>query len=788
MSKKTLDQTRWIWIYLPKKNQPNQYVEFRRTFTLAALPKRAGLRISVDTNFAAWINGQFVGCGQFTDFPDRRTFSQIDLARMLRAGQNVLAILVHYCGEDHFSYLSGDAELWYELEVDGSVVARSDNETLCRNSPCYLQEHTARFDLQMGFTFHYNASGEDPWRQGDYRGGVWQKVAATDEQALPQLRPLKMLELRPCVDGVIIAQGLLKRTVAHGRTVAELMQQDYLSARHSWDLFEGLAPNSAPAKAPVTLSEVRLDGADGMYVLFDLGREECGFPVLDIDSAGGTVIDLAVGEHLDDLRVRASIGGRNFASRYVARPGRQTLVHYLHRYAGRYIQFHITKLQGTLELHRVGLIPAEYPVEFTGEFDGSDALANRIWQTSRRTLHLCMHEHYEDCPWREQALYANDSRSQMLCGYYAFGGYDFPRVSLELLARSASPDGYLELCAPMKFAITIPSFTMTWLLAMNDYLMYSGDTAFIMQTFPLIRQMLGCYRDAQKDYLLPCPTGKRYWQFYDWAPGLDGTDNDHCRNSGVVDVPRFDAPLNLFYLLALQATANMAKFTDEKNFADHCIEHAERLKQAAHRAFWDARENAYQTCVGSRVPSHFAELTQSLAILAGVGDKATHRTLRTRLMTENNGLVPTTLSQSLYKFEALMGDPACEQFVFDTIHRDWSKMLFFGATSFWETQNGAWDFHHAGSLCHGWSGIPVYIYGAYGLGLKPLEPGFTRLALKPLSHLAALRGTVPTACGDIRIMLERANGAYRADLQLPKSVDVVVDHSRVAECTVSNGQ
>ena len=31
-----------------------------------------------------------------------------------------------------------------------------------------------------------------------------------------------------------------------------------------------------------------------------------------------------------------------------------------------------------------------------------------IWRTSARTLRLCMYEHYEDCPWREQAMYAND--------------------------------------------------------------------------------------------------------------------------------------------------------------------------------------------------------------------------------------------------------------------------------------------------------------------------------------------------------------------------------------------
>ena len=46
-------------------------------------------------------------------------------------------------------------------------------------------------------------------------------------------------------------------------------------------------------------------------------------------------------------------------------------------------------------------------------------------------------------------------------------------------------------------------------------------------------------------------------------------------------------------------------------------------------------------------------------------------------------------------------------------------MLFSGATSFWETAAGADDFGKAGSLCHGWSAIPIYFYYRYLLGIIP---------------------------------------------------------------------
>jgi hypothetical protein len=40
-------------------------------------------------------------------------------------------------------------------------------------------------------------------------------------------------------------------------------------------------------------------------------------------------------------------------------------------------------------------------------------------------------------------------------------------------------------------------------------------------------------------------------------------------------------------------------------------------------------------------------------------------------------------------------------------------MLKNGATSFWETINGEKDFGNAGSLCHGWSALPIIYYSLF---------------------------------------------------------------------------
>jgi len=167
--------------------------------------------------------------------------------------------------------------------------------------------------------------------------------------------------------------------------------------------------------------------------------------------------------------------------------------------------------------------------------------------------------------------------------------------------------------------------------------------------------------------------------------------------------------------------------------------------------FWDDQEQVYNTYAGDGTAPHHAELTQGLALCSGVVPLEHAAIVRARLAEQNNSLVRTTLSHTLYKYEALLQEP--EKYagtVFEDIAADWGHMLYNGATSFWETIQGADDFNKAGSLCHGWSAIPVYFYHAYILGIKPLEPGFRKYARNPVPNVVdKAKGTVPTPNGVI---------------------------------------
>ena len=125
-----------------------------------------------------------------------------------------------------------------------------------------------------------------------------------------------------------------------------------------------------------------------------------------------------------------------------------------------------------------------------------------------------------------------------------------------------------------------------------------------------------------------------------------------------------------------------------------------------------------------------SQLAMSLAILLGVFEADQVAAARERLLTDAS-LTEVTLSTTFFRYRALLGGG--ERYmgaVLGDIERQWGAMLAAGCTTFWETIKGEADFEQAGSLCHAWSAVPVYVYlgmcwvcGLWGWDLSGLRCG-----------------------------------------------------------------
>ena len=445
-----------------------------------------------------------------------------------------------------------------------------------------------------------------------------------------------------------------------------------------------------------SLPGICIGGNDRTHFLLDLGQEEVGFLELALESSHHQRILIAYGEHLVDGSVPMRIGDRDFSVEYIAKPGKNQYLNPFRRLGCRYLEIFC---QQPITLHRMGIRPTMYPVNVLPFRAGNDR-RQQIYDTAVRTLRLCMHEHYEDCPWREQALYGMDSRNQMLFGYHAFGETQFPRASLWLFAQDNRPDGLLTICAPSNYDLVIPSFCLHWYQAVLEYTEYSRDLTLAREIWPKLCSVLDAFcrfLDSETG-LLTCLPGNCYWNFYEWT---DRKLSDHNR-----DMEGTDLLLNCLFLRALQAMNRLAELTG----LSFGLSHLEEPLKHRIRSTFRRSDGLYAT---DPEHTHLSELGCALAVLTGTATQQDARAI-CRLLTDHDqgDAVPVSLSMTPFVYDALLQTDRekYSDYVLDDIDARCGYMLDQGATTFWETLNGWQDFGNAGSLCHGWSAMAVYYY------------------------------------------------------------------------------
>jgi hypothetical protein len=447
-------------------------------------------------------------------------------------------------------------------------------------------------------------------------------------------------------------------------------------------------------------SVTRLD--DRTY-LIDLGEEVVGFASLELSSPRVQGLRVAYGESLEaDGRVRAVIGSRNFFFDYVARKGENVFCDRMLRLSCRYLE---VSAEAPIDIRYVGIIPQVCEVE-ERECSIQSPRDRAIYDICVNTLRLCMMEHYVDTPWREQCLYAFDSRNQMLCGYYAFadGNRDYARANLKLIGEDRRADGLLSICYPCGTELAIPSFSLYYILAMREYAEYTGDGTLAAEYAYKIEEILDEFLAHTEDGLVCTFAGAQMWNFYDWSTYLSGS-------LGRAEGQHADLVINCLLVMALNAYRRICE-TIGRDFRYGSL--AEEMCRRIVDTFAD----------GSGMLSHrsgsgeYTALGNALAILCGAVTGEAAKKICECIV--RGDATPSSLSMNIWKYEALLmtDRDAYEAYVLDEIRAVYGKMLDAGSTTVWETALGSADFGNAGSLCHGWSAVPIYVFHRLGIAKR----------------------------------------------------------------------
>lgn len=747
---------RWIWGEGPASEQ-NLYYYFRKEFDLEAAPGTASLRITADTRYKLYVNGTFVAGGPVLSQPYFQYYDTHEVARLLRAGRNCLAVLVYHIG--HFQDARGG--LLVEVDADDEPVAQSDDSWRALRAHAWWQDtHYFSMNRVTPYQEVFDSRAEPVgWREPGFSDSQWPQatvIGGRGGPAPPAAGPWSKLVPRDIPD--LEETTLLPAAVTY---VEECLAVDH--RQRPLNLSLGLstvgkeiqysvleAPeNLLDADAGVTtvrcstnhLDHV-FDGVHDPCIVLDFGRIITAFAEIDIEGPAGSSVDIGYAERLTDDRFVNSIEGQ-FATRFMLRSGRQTFRTF--SWVGfRYVKLRIRGCYEEAKIHGFRAVNSTFPFEERGSFESGDAALNRIWEISRSTIRLCSNEFLTDTPWREQGQWLGDVSAVTLGGIYAcFGDTVLPAKFLRQSAANQMPTGFItNMTNSVSFAwqSIIPDYSLWWVQALWEHYLYTGEEKWVHQYYPTVLKLVYALADYVDEHGLV--NNMPYWVFIDWA---DVDRRGEC------------AAFNAIFYATLEAVGKMAAMKQDE-YAGRLVEELRSgLKESFAKRLFDSNRGCFADGnIDGQLSPKVSEHANLLAIQYGLCDDKTAQSIVDSSYVRRD--ISYTRAEPFFTWQVLKALDRIGRFdlALAIVRERWGWMVERGASSCSEEwgKHGSWRSGQYGTFMrtesHAWSACPAEFLTKTLIGLEILEPGCTRIRLSPKPGApASFRVTYPTPRGPI---------------------------------------
>jgi hypothetical protein len=391
------------------------------------------------------------------------------------------------------------------------------------------------------------------------------------------------------------------------------------------------------------------------------------------------------------------------------------------------------------------LVETRYPFENESTFESSDAELDKIIGPAYRTLQMCSHETYMDCPYYEQLQYVGDTRIQVLVTYLTSQDDRLPIQALRAFDRSRRKRGITMSRYPSRVRQIIPPFSLWWVTMIKDYALYRGDLSLLKELAPGMRNVCDYFASfIDEDGLLQPTPG---WNFIDWVRDW----RDGVPPTGQV-LPT--APVTLQFILALQAAAFVEDAIGETELAARWNRLEERLTATLRQRFWVEHRGIFADDLAHE---NFSQHSQVLSICAGLED------VEDFSLVQGEDFQLTTFYFTHYLFEAAYrkGDYR----LFRTRIDDWTKMLADGLKTTIEMPEPT------RSDCHAWGAHPIYHYFNSVLGIRSGGLGFEKVIIQPMpGDLEKARGSFPTPHGELSVAFTQSANTITFDIELPNAL------------------
>ncbi len=440
----------------------------------------------------------------------------------------------------------------------------------------------------------------------------------------------------------------------------------------------------------------------------------------------------------------------------------------------RYIQLEIITKDQELDIYDFSYEETGYPLDVQSQVETSDASMEAIWDISERSLKLCMHETYEDCPFYEQLQYAMDSRSQILYTYATAADDRLARQCMDDFRRAGKHDGMINCSYPNYESNVIPGFSIYYIGMVYDHMMYFGDKPLVMKHLPTILGILNFFRSRLDQRGMVEKLGgplfrSKYWSFIDWT--------DQWRETAGVPLATHEGPLtmeSLLYVMGLQYSAKLLDFIGYDQMSRQFLSEAKMLQEAIN-THARGKDGMLQDGPGfegySQHTQVFGVLTETINLEEGA---------RYIKETLNNPdlYAQCSVAMMFYLFRAL---EKCQ--MYEETHDLWDIWRDMVAKNLTTCEE---DSVMSRSDCHAWGALALYELPSVVLGVRPVKPGCEEISINPVPGvLDWAQGQVMTPKGLVKVSWKRSTTGLNIQAQVPKSMKIDAGGHKHLEIHVS---
>ncbi len=735
-----ISKQRWPAQWISPKESSGQYgvYHFRKNFSITKKPNRFVIHLTGDNRYRLFVNGNYVTEGPQNNDARHWGFESLDIALLLKDGENTLAVqLVNYADVAPVYIMGKRAALIVQGDDSVSSVVNSN-----QSWKYILNKSVSPLVFKPGdpnLLYHYYAAG--PLEKVDAFSYPWGwESPGYDDKNWSSPNPTET--------------GAPRGVVGYGDATWELVPR-------SIPLMERTYQNNGPIRRSeglVTRSltfPITIPAQTTCSLLIDQQQLTTAFPELITSQGKGSQIKVTYAETLfDDNKKkghRDSIQGKSIHGVYdIFLPdgaGKRTFTTISYR-TFRYVQLDITTGAEPLTLDKLGSWFTGYPFEKKASFSSSDPSLSKVFDIGWRTARLCAYETYMDCPYWERLQYVGDTRIQALVSYYVSGDDRLARNALEQFYASLTYDGLTYSRYPSELPQFIPNYSLVWVTMVHDYFMYRNDPEFVKSFLPGIKSVLEHF----EQYVTPDNMMKEqpYWDFF-----------DHTFPTHKIVEESFFKRLttnSLFYAYTLSLASEMLNYYKEPQLAEKYSLLSQQLKASVKKQCWDANRKLYADTPDKK---HFSMHSNIMAVLSGMVPREEQREFVKRIV-ETKNITPTTLYFDFYLARAMNQAQAGDLYM-DLLAK-WKDLLSLGLTTFPEGVDR--------SECHAWSASPNFEMLATFAGVQPLTPGFKKVLIRPLMQsLDKVQGSIPHWAGELQVDFVKTGNQLNGRVILPKGIN-----------------